>query len=172
MTLDQEIYDAAVKGGFSPSAAKLVVAQTRHETGNYTSNVFKLNNNLFGMKFVNQPLAVAGSSAPSSEGKTPYAKYKSAADSVKDAVERYYKITRKGVTFEQLKNVSDPLEFATKLKTRGYYGATINVYANGLKNALTRIKIAEVVESAKQNKGKIGIGLILIALSVFLYKKK
>jgi flagellum-specific peptidoglycan hydrolase FlgJ len=172
MTLDQEIYNAAVKEGFSPSAAKLIVAQTRHETGNYTSNVFKLNNNLFGMKFVNQPLAVAGSPSPSNEGKTPYAKYKNASDSVKDAVARYYKITRKGVTFEQLKNVSDPLDFATKLKTRGYYGATINEYANGLKNALTRIKINEVIESAKQNKGKIGIGLILLALSLYLYKKK
>jgi len=64
MNYDQLIYDAALKGGFNPTSAKLVVAQAKHETCNYTSNVFKKNNNLFGMKFVGQPLAKRGTPAP------------------------------------------------------------------------------------------------------------
>jgi len=170
MSLDQEIYEAALSKGFSPTAAKLVVAQARHETGNYNSNVFKLNNNLFGMKYVKQPLALQGSPSPKSEGGF-YAKYNSVGDSVKDLIDRNYTITRGGVTPEQLKNATDSLDFATKLKARGYYGDTISNYANGLKSALTRINIVEFVQ---KNKGKIfilGIGLVLISVSFYLYNK-
>jgi uncharacterized FlgJ-related protein len=169
-TIDQQIYDAAVSRGFNPTSAKLIVAQARHETGNYTSNIFKLNNNLFGMKFVKQPLATQGSASPRSEGDF-YARYKSVGDSVKDLIDRNYTITRGGITPEQLKNATDSLDFATKLKARGYYGDTISNYANGLKSALTRINIVEFVQ---KNKGKIlilGIGLLLVSVSFYLYNK-
>lgn len=65
--IDQLIYDTAIKQGFKPSAAKLVVAQARFESADYTSNVFKANNNTSGMKFIGQPLATRGSLAPKNE---------------------------------------------------------------------------------------------------------
>jgi uncharacterized FlgJ-related protein len=167
-TIDQQIYNAALSKGFTPTAAKLVAAQARHETGNYTSNIFKLNNNLFGMKFVKQPLATQGSASPRSEGDF-YARYKSVGDSVKDLIDRNYTITRGGVTPEQLKNATDSLDFATKLKARGYYGDTISIYANGLKSALNRINVVEFVQ---KNKGKLLIlGLILVSVSFYIYNK-
>ena len=170
-SIDQQIYNAAVSKGFTPTAAKLVVAQARHETGNYTSNIFKLNNNLFGMKYVKQPLATQGSASPRSEGDF-YARYKSVGDSVKDLIDRNYILTRGGVTPEKLKNATDSLDFATKLKARGYYGDTISNYANGLKSALNRINIVEFVQ---KNKGKLlilGLGLVLVSVSYYLYNKK
>lgn len=170
-SIDQQIYNAALSKGFTPTAAKLVVAQARHETGNYTSNIFKLNNNLFGMKYVKQPLATQGSASPRSEGDF-YARYKSVGDSVKDLIDRNYILTRGGVTPEQLKNATDSLDFATKLKARGYYGDTISNYANGLKSALNRINIVEFVQ---KNKGKLlilGLGLVLVSVSYYLYNKK
>ena len=40
---DQIIYDTAIKEGFNPTAAKLIVAQARFESADYTSNVFQKN---------------------------------------------------------------------------------------------------------------------------------
>jgi uncharacterized FlgJ-related protein len=57
MTNDQLIYETAIRAGFTPTAAKLVVAQARFESADYTSSVFKNNNNTSGMKFIGQPLA-------------------------------------------------------------------------------------------------------------------
>ena len=67
MALDQQIYNIAITEGFTPTTAKLIVAQARLESGHYGSDVFKANNNMYGMKFVGQPLATRGSLAPVSE---------------------------------------------------------------------------------------------------------
>jgi uncharacterized FlgJ-related protein len=181
MNYDQLIYDAALKGGFNPTSAKLVVAQARHETGNYTSNVFKKNNNLFGMKFVGQPLATRGTPAPKSEwgcGGTCnsdfYSKYASVSDSVQDLINRNLKITRRGVTFEQLKNAKDSTEYATLLKQRGYYGATIPIYDRGLKSALNKLNIIEEVKqfyTENTSSVNVGIGLLLIGAGLYIAAK-
>lgn len=184
MDYDQLIYDAAIKGGFTPTSAKLVVAQARHETGNYTSNVFKKNNNLFGMKFVGQPLAERGTSAPKSEwgcgGKCNsdfYSKYANVQDSVQDLINRNLKLTRNGVTFEQLKNAPDSTTYATLLKKRGYYGATTTIYDKGLKNALSKISI-KVSEMYKENKkaSDLTLGVVMIGVALYItyyiYKTK
>ena len=65
--LDQTIYQMAVEEGFTPTAAKFVVAQARLESADYGSNVFKNNNNMYGMKYVGQSLAERGTAAPASE---------------------------------------------------------------------------------------------------------
>ena len=55
---DQLIYETAVKQGFNPLAAKLIVAQARFESADYTSNVFQKNLNTSGMKFISMSLKV------------------------------------------------------------------------------------------------------------------
>jgi uncharacterized FlgJ-related protein len=67
MDIDQSIYNTAIEEGFSPTSAKLIVAQARLESSHYSSTVFKANNNMFGMKYVGQPLATKGTLAPSKE---------------------------------------------------------------------------------------------------------
>jgi uncharacterized FlgJ-related protein len=49
--IDQAIYNTAIEQGFNPTTAKLIAAQARFESADYTSNVFKLNNNTSGIKF-------------------------------------------------------------------------------------------------------------------------
>lgn len=214
---DQIIYDVAIKNGFSPTAAKLVVAQARFESSDYKSSVFQNNYNTSGMKFIRQPLAIRGTLAPYKErtdackkvtegqvggqGAFPckdidhYAKFKSVEDSAKDKVGRLYQKTIKGVTPDQLKNVTDAKEFADLLKKRGYYGfATygtpeadkeIKIYAAGLKAKLLRLKIIEFVqegakktgEFVRQNPKKTVLGIVIIAgligfYGYWLYKKK
>lgn len=165
--LDQEIYNAAIAAGFLPTSAKLIVAQARFESADYNSNVFKNNNNLFGMKFIGQPLAVRGTLAPLNERSCNgncngdyYSKYNNAADSTKDLVGRLYKITRSGIGFNEIKNAIDALDFATKLKQRSYFGGTASAYANGLKAKLNKINIVDNNLGSTKNLLLIGVFVI------------
>jgi hypothetical protein len=65
--IDKSIYNTAIEEGFSPTSAMLIVAQARLESGHYSSDVFKANNNMYGMKFIGQPLATKGTLAPFKE---------------------------------------------------------------------------------------------------------
>jgi hypothetical protein len=188
---DQIIYDTAIKQGFTPIAAKLVVGQARFESANYTSGVFKANNNTSGMKYIGQPLATRGTLAPKSERSAScrnggtcvnsdhYAKFASVEDSAKDVVVRLYSKTMGGVTPDQLKNVKTPEEFARLLKKRKYYGPSpygtpgaekeIAEYAGGVK---ARMRLANIVEFVQKNKKGLGLGILLLGLGIYLYIKK
>lgn len=191
--IDQSIYNTAVKNGFTPTSAKFIVAQARLESGHYASDIFKNNNNSFGMKYVKQPLATKGSLAPYSERSSSckansvcsngdyYAKYSTVEDSIKDVIERNYNKTMSGITAVQLKNAKTPEEFASLLKKRGYFGATESSYASTIKSILNRVKVLEMVDEIKnvykKNSKGINYGLIAISLigltyyAYFLYKK-
>ena len=164
---DQIIYEVAIKQGFTPTAAKLVVAQARFESADYTSRIFLENNNISGMKYIGQPLAVQGEMSP--EGNY-YAKFKSVEDSAKDKIVRNYSITRKGVAPDQLKKVTDADEFARLLKQRGYYGGAESSYAAGLKAKLLRIEVIEFVNDNK-NILLVGLGLIAFGAAFYFYTK-
>lgn len=181
---DQTIYDTAIRAGFTPTAAKLIVAQARFESSDYTSNVFKANNNTSGMKFIGQPLATRGTLAPMSERSAScrsggecrnsdhYAKFKSVADSASDKIERLYSKTMGGVTPDQLKNAKSPEEFANLLKRRNYYGANETMYGLGLRAKLLKIQVTELVQD---NKGKIALflgGAALLGAAYYLLKKR
>jgi flagellum-specific peptidoglycan hydrolase FlgJ len=182
MALDQQIYNIAITEGFTPTTAKLIVAQARLESGHYGSDVFKANNNMYGMKFVGQPLATRGGLAPKSERSASclqsnvckdsdhYAKYKSPEDSARDTIQRLYKKTMRGVTFEQLRNSKDADEFAKLLKIRGYYGATESEYARVLKSILLRVKVIETYVKYKKPIDYTFIGIVLIGGSYLLYR--
>lgn len=179
---DKLIYDTAISEGFTPVAAKLIVAQARFESADYTSNVFRNNYNTSGMKYIGQPLATRGTLAPMNERSATcraggqcvngdhYAKFRSVADSAKDKISRNYNITMKGVTPQQLKNVKTPEEFARLLKQRGYYTDKESTYANGLRAKLMRVQIVEFVS---KNKGMlfVGLGIVAISAAYYIYKK-
>lgn len=189
---DQLIYDTAISEGFNPTVAKLIVAQARLESSNYGSNVFKCNNNMYGMKYVGQPLATKGTLAPSNEISSGcsasgsgcqrtgvgncrngdfYAKYSSPADSVRDVIQRLYKTTRKGIGFNELNSATDSLSFATMLKQRDYYGfkpygtsgAEEEIkYYSGGLKA--RLRLINIIEWYNSNKKPINLAVIGIIL--------
>ncbi len=175
---DQIIYDVAISEGFNPTAAKLIVAQARFESADYSSNVFQKNLNTSGMKFIGQPLATRGTPAPANEQRCGggcdsdyYAKFRSVEDSAKDKISRLYNITMRGVTPQQLKNVQNADEFANLLKKRGYYGAPESQYAAGLRAKLLRVQIIEFVTKNK-NMLLLGLGLIALAGAYYFYTKR
>jgi uncharacterized FlgJ-related protein len=163
MTLDQQIYDTAINNGFNPMAAKLIVAQARFESADYTSNVFKQNNNTSGIKFIGQRNAVQGTLSP--EGNY-YAKFNTIQDAINDKIARLYNINMRGVTPQQLKDSTDAIDFANKLKQRGYFGSSASEYANGLKAKLLRINVLEFVTKNKLPL-TLGIGVILIGAGIY-----
>jgi hypothetical protein len=184
---DQQIYNAAIDEGFTPISAKLIVAQARLESANYGSNVFKNNNNLFGMKYVGQPLAQRGTLAPANERSCNggcdgdyYSKYSSPADSAKDLVGRLYKKTRNGIGFNEIKNSTDSSDFAKNLKQRNYYGfgaygtpqgdKEISSYAAGIKSRLRTIQVLEYYGNNKPILNLL-LGIVLIVGSIYFYKK-
>lgn len=181
--IDQEIYNAAIKQGANKYLAKLVVAQARHETGNYGNKQTKENNNIFGFKYSrNSQFAKEGNISP--EGNA-YAKYDSIENAINDYFVRYWGLNandKSGRTRLQHFNSEiqsvDTTKFATMLKSYGYYHTpsnqtveqSIGIYVKGLNSALTKIKVVEFVEN---NKGYIftGIGLLTLGIGILIYKK-
>jgi hypothetical protein len=162
MNIDKLIYNTAIQQGFNSMAAKLIAAQARFESADYTSSVFKLNNNTSGIKFIGQPNAVRGTLSPEGDY---YAHFNTIQDSINDKIVRLYNITMRGVTPKQLKDTTNATEFANLLKQRGYYGGLASQYAAGLKAKLLKINVLETI---KDNSGLI----ILISVIIYFYIKK
>jgi hypothetical protein len=191
---DQIIYDVAIRNGFTPNAAKLVVAQARFESSDYTSRVFLTNTNTSGMKFIGQPLATRGTLAPYNERSSTcqrssvcvnsdhYAKFSSVQDSAKDKIERLFTKTMGGVVPSQIKSAQTPEEFADLMKRRSYYGfhkygtadaqKEINNYAAGMRAKLIYIKVQEFLEENKKGVAGTVIGVLLLLSAYYLYKNK
>lgn len=165
MSIDQIIYNTAIEQGFNPAAAKLIAAQARFESADYTSNVFKKNNNTSGIKFIGQPNAVQGTLSPEGDY---YAKFNTIEDSINDKIVRLYNIKMRGVTPQQLKNATDSTEFANLLKQRGYYGSSAAEYAAGLRSKLLKINVLEFVQ---RNKTALAIGFLLLGSGLWYYLK-
>ena len=175
LNYDQEIYEGAINGGTTPALATLLVAQARHETGNYSNNQTKINNNLFGFKYSpNSRFSKKGNISPEGDS---YAKFDSVGDAIQEYVIRYMgKKSNEGGNrlqeFNKLK-ANDTTTFANKLKGYGYYGAEVKDYIRGLNAALTRIKIVAFYNKNKTAvNSTVGIGLVLIGIAAYLYIKK
>lgn len=108
----------------SKQLALCLVAQTQWETANYTSNVFKKNNNVGGYKtypgspYQKFPVPVGANAA--------YGYYSSYQDSVLEIADW---IKRRKPDFENVKSVSD---YALALKKNQYYQDTVTNYTKGL----------------------------------------
>jgi hypothetical protein len=107
-----------------------IIAQSQLETANFTSNVYKSSNNLFGMKVPSKRpfLGVIGSGA--SDGGN-YAKYSSDVNSVRDYLEwlRYTNFPTR---------VDSAEHFVRAMKSRGYFTANESEYLKALNSWLKK----------------------------------
>lgn len=175
MIYDQKIYDIAIKNGFNPVAAKLIVGQARVESANYTSSVFKTNNNMFGMKYVGQKLAQRGTLAPANErtagdvNTNYYAKYASPEDSIRDVIERLYTKTMGGVSPAQLKAADSAKTFSELLKKRAYFGGTADKYANAINGVMSKISVVSNNPVQMKNRDIIEVVVIMALIGAAYY---
>lgn len=159
MSYESIIYRAAVSQGFPGSLANLIVAQAKHESANFTSNVFRQNNNPFGYKYVGQSLATRGTPAPASEGGN-YARYVDVSYATLEIVKWIQRRQNETKFPRDLSTITTPKQYAQLLKNAGYYGASVTEYAAGLARWIS------------DSSAGFGVAGILVALLVFFLVKK
>jgi len=171
MSIDKQIYDQGIKRGLTPTVANLLVAQARFESADYTSNVYKKNNNLFGYKFVGQAGATRGSEAPKSEWpnantKGYYAKYTSVENSANEVINWLFRRQQEGKFL--VNQLTTAGKYAAGLKAGNYYGSSAAEYGNGLTAKLKKIDFTS--RSGATMAGALPIVLI-VGLALSLLKK-
>ena len=115
-----DLYLLLVAQGFLPETAKMITAQAAHESGNFTSDIFRFNNNPFGMKLAKERFT---SAIGERKGHALYA-------SIEEAVKDYW-------YYYQAKNYpmfwKDIDTFIETLKMKGYFEAPLSVYMKAVK---------------------------------------
>lgn len=158
----QIIYDTLIGQKIPPTLAKIVTAQSQFESGNYTSNVFKADNNAFGYKYVGQKIATRGLPSPKKEGDN-YAHYNSVQDSAIE-IANWLKRRLKEKKLPPFDQITLPGQYSKLIKAAGYYGASENTYTKGITKIFDQLKIGPVVTSIT--------GIIIIAAIFFFIKRK
>lgn len=120
-------FDVVAASKYAPYAA-IIVAQAKHESANFTSAVYKANNNPFGMKVpsIRKFLGSVGTKAPDGGY---YARYDSDTTAFKDFL-IWLTARRFPVDLGSVE------AYATALKAKGYFGDTVENYIRGIKRWL------------------------------------
>lgn len=107
--------------------AKLLTAQAMHETGNFTSRLYKEQNNLFGMRHptVRDTLSL--------EMRNGYATFARLEDSVQDML-LYYK------EFNLTPSWKEPAQFVKEIRAKGYFEDNYLPYFNAVRSHLSTVK--------------------------------
>lgn len=114
----EKIYTLLIGRQFSTKQARFIVAQAAHETAGFTSNIYKENNNCFGMK-----LALVRKTTATGENKG-HAAYRSIEDCIED-----FKIYF--INFQYLPTYQNIETYVEALKRRGYFEDSQLNYLNG-----------------------------------------
>jgi hypothetical protein len=126
--------------GLPDAISKIITAQSGHETAGWTSNVYTTFNNAFGYGFT---------------GGGNYYGYNSIEDSVSDVVNW---LSNNVPGFQ---NLTDPDQYATAIRAKGYYTDTESNYAQGIWDYLNdNLQLVAGVSVA----ALVGIGLLIFIL--------
>ncbi len=112
---EQLIFSRLVQNGFPDQFAKLVTAQSGHESDGWTSNVYLIDNNAFGYGYTGN-------------GYTSYPDVESNVDDVSGYIKR--KVT--AGLFPDPAQITDPYQWASLLKSVDYYRDSETNYAAGI----------------------------------------
>lgn len=148
MGFSERIYQQAIEGtdfnpGLPPSLALLVVAQAKHETGNFSSDIFKNQNNAFGYGYVPGSVYQLAQPGTVSPGQGQTAKYRSVEDSTREIIDWIYRRVKENIFPVNLATVITPLLYAELLKKASYYTDTVSHYADGLRRWLNETILSE-----------------------------
>jgi hypothetical protein len=115
-----DLFTYLVDEGFFPETAKMIVAQAAHESANFTSKIFRLNNNPFGMKL---PESRFTSAIGENFGHAVYSDMLSSAHDYW----LYYNAKKYPAVWNDIDT------FIEALKMKGYFEAPIEVYKKAVK---------------------------------------
>ena len=123
----------AVKGTRYSPLLPLIVAQAKHETGNFSSNIFREANNAFGMGVPAFRKSLRNGSFTNKKGEV-FSKYETVFDSAKDLL--LWFDSQKFPVVNPSGNTLDVFEYAAALRNRRYYTDSFENYVNGLRRWL------------------------------------
>jgi uncharacterized FlgJ-related protein len=109
---------------------RMLVAQARHETGNFTSDLYIKHNNAFGMMFPKIRNTTA-----QSETESGYSHYETVADSILD-MENYFAYKE----YPILSSFQTLHAYARALKDHAYFTAPVQAYGNALTKHFNQLK--------------------------------
>lgn len=118
--------------GVPETLAALMVAQAKHETGNFTSGPFLRDRNAFGYTYVAGAKWQIGPGTIADNGE-PVARYASIEDSTAEIVDWIYRRIKEGKFPVNLNDITTPERYAQLLKDAGYYEDTEANYLEGLR---------------------------------------
>ena len=130
---DLLLYKLLMLHKFPAELSLLIVAQAKHETGNFSSKGFRVRNSLFGYGFVKNnrfQLQKSGGKHPEDNGQ--YAAYSTLENSILDII-GYYK--RRSTKFFPISSIP---AYALALKEENYYTDTVANYTKGLTHFFSR----------------------------------
>lgn len=145
--------------------ATIMIAQAQHETGNFTHRFFTVGNNAFGYSYVpgaKWQLPTPGSVA---DNGAKIAQYASVQNSVHELTDWIKRRQREGKFPPDLSVINTGDEYAALLKGAGYYGASEETYAAGIKRWLTQAG-AYVADSSPW------LVVLLLSALAYRYRKK
>jgi hypothetical protein len=165
MTNDELIYNTAIGDGMPETLALFMVAQARHETGNYTHRFFTIGKNAFGYSYVRGAKWQLDKGGPNADNGIPIAQYSDVRNSVHEITDWVKRRQREGLFPTNLGTIDTPDKYAELLKKAGYYGAPLDEYLNGIIAALRKIgtEIASPAGAAT---------ILLIGLLLYAFRKK
>ena len=117
----------------------LIWAQWYHETGGFTSELFRTGNNLGGFTTTED----MGDDWRQPDGDLWYKPFSSREDGARFAGAYLANYVENGIA-----DATDPVSYAQALKNGGYYGASVEEYASGLTSALGVSPDFQVFEEA------------------------
>lgn len=132
------VYAIAFGDGMPDQLCKLIVAQAKHETDDFSSHAFEYNNNCFGYKYVKGAKWQMGPGITSTEH-DPYAHYEDVAHSVHEICDWIKRRQHEGKFPADLRTITSPAQYAQLLKACGYYGDTLSDYTTGLNHFLNSL---------------------------------
>lgn len=118
-----DLYLLLVAQGFWPETAKMITAQAAHESANFTSKIFRYNNNPFGMKLPETRFTCATGE------NFGHAVYENLEGAAYDYF-LYYKARKYPPTWENID------VFIEALKNNNYFEASLEVYKGAVKKFL------------------------------------
>lgn len=130
VNIASQLFLALTRMGVYPEFARVLVAQSAHETAYWTSNIYKKNNNLFGMRMPHVRTTTA------SEERNGYAYYDNLESSATDMVYwlAFNHYDYKAETPDMKLNL-----YVAWLKQKGYYTDTILNYSKGVNYAYQKL---------------------------------
>lgn len=127
-TYQKRVFDTCIGEGLSVLHSKIITSQATHESGMFSSSLFKRANNIFGMTIPTKRSKrfISGSAGKQPDGSAYYAKYDSLENSVRDLID-WHKF--KKTDWNKINSIED---YAAYLKSKGYYGDTQKNYTKAL----------------------------------------